>query len=139
MSRWPQRGAMRLRVVLVAAFALLVLGTAGWYVFGQSEPTPWNKPATVDGAIVRFTYTGSECQDGADVQVDEDSTRVVITVSETVRARSCSDVGVPYDVELSLDAPLADRELVDGACRMPEYARYIECGPNELTVEPSAF
>jgi hypothetical protein len=130
---------VRLRVVLAAAFALVVLGTAGWYFFGQSEPTPWNKPAKVDGVIVRLTYIGSECQDGADVEVDVDSTRVVITVSETVRARSCSDVGVPYDVEVRLDAPLADRELVDGACQMPEYARYIECRPNNLTVEPSAF
>lgn len=138
MSRWPQRGETKLRVVLAAASALVVLGTAGWYVFGQSKPTPWNKPATVDGAIVRVTYIGSECQDGADVEVDEDSTRVVITVSETVRARSCSDVGVPYDVEVRLEASLADRELVDGACQMPEYARYIECGPNKVTVEPSA-
>jgi len=125
----------RFLTVLAAASALGVMGVAAWYIFGQSEPTPWNKPATVDGAIVRLTYTGSECRDGADVDVDEDSTRVVITVRETVRAMSCSDVGVPYDVEVRLDVPLADRELVDGACQMSEYANYVECGPNKSTVE----
>ncbi|MBA3410326.1 MAG: hypothetical protein H0U15_05665 [Geodermatophilaceae bacterium] len=136
MSRWLQRGVTR-RAVLGAALTLVVLGAAGWYFFGQSEPTPWNKPATVDGAIVRLTYTGSECQDSAEVEVDEDSSRVVITVKETVRARSCNDVGVPYDVEVRLDAPLSDRELVDGACQIPEYEGDVECGPSKVTVEPS--
>ncbi len=110
----------------------------GWYIFGQSKPTPWNRPATVDGAIVQLTYTGSECRDSADVDIDEGSARVVITVRETVRATSCSDVGVPYNVEVRLDAPLADRELMDGACQIPEYAGYVECGPNKLTVDPAA-
>jgi hypothetical protein len=130
-----QRGVGTVVAVLAAASALGVLGIAGWYVFGQSEPTPWNKPATVDGAVVRLSYTGSACQDSADVDVDEDSTRVVVTVRQTVRARSCNDMGVPYDVEVRLDNPLGDRELVDGACRMPEYASYGECRPSKMTVD----
>lgn len=134
MSTMPQRGAVTVVAVLAAASVLGVLGIAGWYIFGQTEPTPWNKPATVDGTMVRITYTGSACQDSADVEVDEDSARVVITVRETVRARSCNDNGVPYDVEVRLDAPLAGRVLVDGACQMPEYADYVDCGPNKSTV-----
>lgn len=122
---------MRLRAVLATVSALVVLGAAGWYIFGQSEPMPWNKPATIDGEILRLTYSGSECRDSADVDVDEDSARVVVTVRETVRAWSCSDVGVPYEIEVRLDAPLGDRELVDGACQMSEYASYEECGPNK--------
>lgn len=114
---------------------LAVLGLAGWYIFGQSEPTPWNKPARVDGTTIHLTYTGSECRDSADVDVDEDAARVVITVQETVRARSCNDVGVTYELQAHLDAPLADRELVDGACDMPKYANYPDCGPQKATVE----
>lgn len=108
---------------------------AGWYIFGQSEPTPWNKPAKVDGTTVLLTYTGSECRDGAEVDVDQDADRVVITVRETVRARSCSDVGVAYELQAHLDAPLADRELVDGACDMSRYANYPDCTPQKPTVE----
>ncbi len=121
---------------LAAVVALGVAGGVGWYVFGQSEPTPWNKPAAeIDGAVVRLTYAGSGCRDGVDADVDESTTRVVITLREVVRATSCSDVAVPHDVEVRLDAPLAERELVDGACQMTEYAGYLECASDEATVE----
>ncbi len=135
MWKRSQCGIGTILVVLAAAAALGALGIAGYLVFRQSDPTPWNKPATVDGAVVRFTYTGSECQDSAEVEVREETDRVVITVHEIVRARSRSDVGVPHDVEVRLDAPLADRELVDGACKMPEYADYVQCGSEKATVE----
>lgn len=138
MSERSQYGAGGVIAILLAATALVALGIVGWLVFGQSDPTPWNKPAKVDGAVVQLTYTGSECQDDADVEVEEDSDRVVITVRETVRAMSCSDVGVSYEVEVRLHAPLADRELVDGACEMPEYANYIECGSKRATVASGA-
>ncbi|NMM33004.1 MAG: hypothetical protein HHJ13_03215 [Phycicoccus sp.] len=132
----PKRGVVRFLAVLAAGFALGVVGIAAWYIFGQSEPRPWNMPAAIDGATVRLTYTGSACRDSADVDVDENATRVVITVRETVRATSCIDVGVPYDVEVRLDAPLADRELVDGACQMSEYANYAGCRSSKSTVQP---
>jgi len=130
-----QRGAATWRLIIVATAMIGVLSLAAWYVFGQSEPTPWNKPARVDGAVVQLTYTGSECRDGAEADVEEDSERVTITVTETVRARSCSDVGVSYDIQVRLDAPLGDRELVDGACQMTKYAHYIVCGQTKTTVE----
>lgn len=135
MSRVPQRGATGLLTVLAAAGVLGALGLLTWYVFGQSEPTPWDKPATASGATVRLTYIGSECRDGAHVDLDEGPTRVVVTVRETVRTRSCSDVGVRYDVEVRLGSPLADRRLVDGACEMSEYAQYTQCEPSRATVE----
>jgi len=127
---------VRFLAVLAAGFALGVVGIAAWYVFGQSEPAPWSKPAAIDGATVRLTYYGSACRDSADADVDEDSTRVVITVRETVRSRSCDAVAVLYDVEVRLDAPLADRELVDGACQMSSTRNYGECGPTKSTVQP---
>lgn len=136
MSQLPQRGVVKFLAVLAAGFALGVIGIAAWYIFGQSQPVPWTKPAAIDGATVRLTYEGSKCRDSADADVDEDSTRVVITVRETVRARSCDLVAIRYDVEVRLDAPLADRELVDGACQMSKYANHAECGPNKPTVQP---
>ena len=136
MGQLPKRGVVRFLAVLAAGFALGVVCIAAWYIFGQSEPAPWNKPAAIDGATVRLTYYGSACRDSADADVDEDSARVVITVRETVRATSCDAVGILYDVEVRLDAPLADRELVDGACQMSSTRNYGECGPNESTVQP---
>ncbi|MCD4535893.1 hypothetical protein LRP67_17535 [Nocardioides sp. cx-169] len=126
---------MTWRRILAAVSVIGVVSAAAWYFFGQSHPTPWNKPAKVGGAVVQLTYTGSECRDGARADVEEDSERVTITVRETVRAMSCSDVGVSYDIQVRLDAPLGDRELVDGACQMPEYAHYLDCGQNKRTVE----
>lgn len=135
MFAMAQRGAVTWRLIIGATAVIGVLSLAAWYFFGQSEPTPWGKPARVDGAVVQLTYTGSECRDGAEADVEENSERVTITVTETVRAMSCSDVGVSYDIQVRLDAPLGDRELVDGACQMPKYAHYIVCGQNETTVE----
>ena len=136
VGQLPKRGVVGFLVLLVAGVALGVVGIAGWYVLGLTEPKLWSKPAAINGGNVRLTYHGSACRDGADVDVDEDSTRVVITVREIVRARSCDTVGVRYDVEVRLDAPLADRELVDGACQMSKYANQSECEPKKSTVQP---
>jgi hypothetical protein len=113
--------------VVVAVLAGAVLLT--WVVVraATTEPVPWVKPAEVDGAVVRLTYLGSECRDGASVDVEEDTGRVVLTVHETVYSRSCSDVGVTYDHEVRLDEPLGERELVDGACLVEELSRRSAC------------
>ena len=113
---------------LVLGTVLLLTALIGWYVLAQAAPTPWAKPATVDGRIVTTTYVGSECQSYDRVDVDEDSERVVITVRETVLARGCSDVGVSYDVRVELDEPLGDRELLDGACLDPDLRNRPSCG-----------
>jgi len=83
---------------------------------------------------VRLTYCGSACRGSAVAGVDEDSTRVVITGPRTVPATSRDDVGVPYDVEVRLGAPLLDKELVDGAWQMSKYANQSVCGPKTSTV-----
>jgi hypothetical protein len=136
VSQFSKRGVVTFLAVLAAGFALGVVGIAAWYIFGQSQPVPWTRPAAIDGATVRLTYEGSACRDSADADVDEDSTRVVITVRETVRARSCTANAVRYHVEVRLGARLADRKLVDGACQMSKYANRSECGPNKSTVQP---
>ena len=136
MGQLPKRGVVRFGAVLAAVFALGVVGIAAWYVLGLTEPKLWNKPAAIDGATVRLAYYGSACRDGADVDVDEDSTRVVITVREIVRARSCDASAALNHVEVRLGAPLADRELVDGACQMSKHANQSECEPKKSTIQP---
>jgi hypothetical protein len=138
VSTSTQRGAATWRLLLAAASVIGLVAVAAWYFFGHSEPTPWNKPATVDGATVRLTYTGSECRDGVQADVEEDADRVTITVKETVRATSCNDVGIIYDLVVQLDSPLGTRELVDGTCQMPQYARSIDCSSDLVTVETDA-
>src|SRR5687767_6525858 len=80
--------AMGTFVVLLVGAALLV-----WVVVRATatDPVPWDKPAEVDGAVVRLSYLGSECRDGASVDVEEGTGQVVITIRETVYSRACSD------------------------------------------------
>lgn len=106
--------ARRWRGRLLAAIAVAIAVSLSW-PRGTTEPTPWTEPASVDGAVVRLTYVGSECRSGVHADVDEDSTRVTITIRETVRSGSCSDVGVRHRLRVRLDAPLRERTLVDGA------------------------
>lgn len=138
MSAMTQHGAVTLRPTLAAASAVGVVAVAAWYLLGQAQPTPWNKPARVEGAVVWLTYTGSECRHAVEADVEESSERVTITVRETVRAMSCSDVGVSYDIQVRLNAPLGDRLLVDGACQVSDYAQYSDCGRDVRTVESTS-
>ena len=108
--------------LVVGALAALVAAGIGFYWFGQSEPTPWSKPAKVFSDVVHLRYIGSQCQDDASVDVEEDDDRVILTIRTVVRADSCPDVGVRYNIDAHLDAPVGDRELVDGACLIPEIA-----------------
>ncbi len=107
------------------------MGVIGWLLPDRSTTyvTPWDKPAKVEGAVVRLTFTGGTCQTGSAADIEEDSDRVVITVRETesTGGECDTDVGVVYDLEVTLAAPLADRELVDGACEMPEHTSRLEC------------
>jgi hypothetical protein len=100
-----------------------------WMLYRESQTdiVPWTKPARVDGEVVHLSYVGSECRDRVTVEVDEGRRRVVLTVRETVTARSCSDLGVSYDLEVRLDRPLGDRQLVDGACLGQEDLGYPDC------------
>jgi hypothetical protein len=125
--RWETGAALWVGGVVAALLAVAVLVI--WTVSraGDTRPVPWDKPAELDGDVVHLTYVGSECRDGASVDVQEDAAHVVLTVRETDHSRSCSDVGVTYDLEVRLDAPLDGRELVDGACLEEETARRPGC------------
>ncbi|CAN5493388.1 hypothetical protein BH11ACT8_BH11ACT8_33490 [soil metagenome] len=121
-------------VVLVAAvLGLLMFALVHWLFFGLDEPTPWDKPARVDGSQVQLTYTGRECRDRVQVDVDEGAARVVITIRETVRTVVCRGDTASYDVDVDLGAPLAGRELVDGACSLEGNADDALCADGLVT------
>lgn len=112
----PVRGLLVLGSLVVGAVALVVLVLCAQYFWaGRAQPVPWG---TVEGTGTELTvsFTGSECQSSSRVEAEEHEDRVVITAYEGVRARSCSDVGVPYSLTVTLAEPIGDRELVNGAC-----------------------
>jgi hypothetical protein len=131
MARGSVRWETRTALLVGGLWAALLVGAAllTWVVVraGDTGPVPWDKPAEVDGNVVRLTYMGSECRDGASVDVEEDAERVILTVQEVVHARSCSDVGVTYEHEVRLHGPLDGRELIDGACLVEELSRRPAC------------
>jgi hypothetical protein len=122
---------------LVIFLAIAAVALAGWWVLSSwgRTPTPWGS-ITIDGRDVTVSYTGSECRDGADLSFDESATQVVVTVHETVRAMSCSDVGVSYDLSSRLPSRLNGREIVDGACLEEPWKSRPACGvKSDVTIK----
>ncbi|UUZ58891.1 hypothetical protein [Nocardioides sp. B-3] len=99
----------------------LALGTMYFWA-GRAQPVPRD---TVEGTGTELTvvFIGSECQSSSRVEAVEHEDRVVITAYEGVRARSCSDVGVRYDLTVTLDERLGERELINGACAVDQPPR----------------
>lgn len=97
-------------VVLLAVVSLVV-----WDRTNRTEARPWTRLEAVDGSTVLLRYSGSSCQDAVRVAVDEAEDEVVLTVYETASGGSCDASAPAYDLEVRLDSPLGDRELVDGA------------------------
>ncbi|MEO6512437.1 MAG: hypothetical protein ABIO16_15675 [Nocardioides sp.] len=117
---------------------LLVVGSSvavWWRLWSHTEVKPWD-PGSLSyvGNEVSLTYTGSECRDGVAVDVDERATEVVITVREVVRAWSCSDVGVTYDVQLRLSHPVGGRRVLDGTCSTDEWRATEDCQKPTITL-----
>lgn len=107
--------------VVVATMVLLV-----WWVLARSQPTPWAELETEGNELV-VHYIGGECDRSASLEVEESPEEVVVTVRVVGWALSCSDVGVPRTLRTTLDAPVGERTLVDGACQEARYAQYIAC------------
>ncbi|QWC86089.1 hypothetical protein KLP28_05035 [Nocardioidaceae bacterium] len=114
----------------IATIVLLIAGLAGVAaMFLRGEALRWNKPATLsaDGTLLTLVATGGACADRTTVDVDEGPDRVVVTVRQLSLAGACSDVGVPVQVVAELEAPLGQRELVDGYCEQSARARVTGC------------
>lgn len=106
---------------------VLVVAAGFWWLTGSRGLSPFTKPVAADGRTITVTYTGSECQDGSRLEVDEQDDRVVLTVHRWSRATSCTDIGIPYTLTAVLSRPLGDREVVDGACDVSPYRDWSDC------------
>ena len=122
--------------VLVPVLALVVLfGYGAWNGWSRTEVVKWDESSFgYHDNIVELSYVGSDCRQSVSAAVDETDERVKITLTETVRARSCSDVGVIYHVEVPLDRPVGDRQIVDGACQSDAWADRPACQERELVI-----
>lgn len=119
----------RRSLVALVVTGLVVLSTIVvlvWWVLAHSEATPWGE-VEVKGTDLVVHYIGGECDRSASLEVEETASEVVVTVRVVGWALSCSEVGVPRQLRGSLESPLGERDLVDGACRMPKYAQYLAC------------
>ena len=105
-------GRIRL-VASVTTVVLIGLGSLLWLQLGEHQT--WERVAVVSETKLKVSYVGSECEDQRSVDVDEDNDSVTITITARSYASSCSDVGFLRTVNVSLDKPLGDRKLIDGA------------------------
>lgn len=106
-------GQMKIVVPVAAALTAIALWLA-WSAAGENAT--WDRAVSVDARTLQITYTGSECEDHRTVSVDQDSTRVVISVKTWSFASGCSDVGFQHHFDVTLDSPLNDRAVLDGNC-----------------------
>jgi hypothetical protein len=121
------RGSKRRGVLLVAGSVAALLASWWWVDLSRGEPTPFVKPAGVEGRTVTVTYTGSHCQDGSHLDVEERTHDVVVTVYEWEYPTGCDDMGVPYTLTATLSDDIGDRSVVDGACAVPKLQQYPDC------------
>ena len=120
--------------LLAAVLGIGVYAGVRFLFFGLDDATPWDKPARIVGDRVELTYQGRECRDRVEVEVAEDLTTVVITITESVRTLVCTDgTTEPYDVSVDLESPLGDRDLIDGACRLGQFSEDARCATDPVT------
>jgi hypothetical protein len=99
---------------LVTVTALTVFWRSAWSWTASDEVL--DSIASVDGDELVVRYVGGECEDQRSVDVDEDDQQVRIAITSRSFASACSDVGVGYDVAITLDEPLGTREVVNENC-----------------------
>ena len=117
----------RWSIALLGAATLVIIVGAGWWFSGGRGLTPFPTPVATDGRSITVTYTGSECQDGSRLEVDEQDERVLVTVHRWSRATECSDIGIDSALTAVVSRPLGDRTVVDGACEEPEHRGHSDC------------
>jgi hypothetical protein len=116
----PATGRRSRRTLALAVLGLVVvlLAVGAVVVVERTDRTyarSWDRLPAEDDSTVLLRYSGSSCPEGVRVAVDEDDDEVVLTVYQTVRRGSCDASAPTYEVEVRLDRPLGERELVDGA------------------------
>lgn len=100
--------------VPVAVLIVVALGFWYWDAIGKQEE--WTAATTTGERSLSVRYLGGSCEDQRSVDVDETDESVTITITTRTFARGCDDVGNPRRVTVTLDQPLGNRKLLDGAC-----------------------
>jgi len=104
------------RFLLLLVGAVVAVTGLGWWFWNASAEYERIERFTPTGeATVVVAYTGGSCESRRSVSVDESDETVAITIRTWTFAWSCDDVGHAREVEVTLDRPLGDRELVDDA------------------------
>jgi hypothetical protein len=128
LKTWPR--------VAVAAITL------GLVACGGSGPTsstaeyrePWSEAKTIDEDTIELRYVRGPCDSYVRTDVQEEPTQVVLTIiSRGETNRPCNDVGMTEVVTVDLPAPLAGRELVNGACKDQGFGDWPECSQATTT------
>ena len=118
---------MRRSALLIAGGLVVVLIAWWWVDLTRGEPRPFTKPVVAEGRNLQVSYTGSHCQDGSRLDVDERADEVVVTVYTWEYPTGCDDMGVPYTLRATLTDELGGRRVVDGACEVPKLQGYTDC------------
>jgi hypothetical protein len=107
--------------------ATIVVAAFAWNYYAGT-PVVWDRAQSSDGLVIKVLYASGACDDGAAADVEESRTTVTITVrSRDFPDGSCTDDLVTRIVQVSLNEPLGDRELVDGACVLGKFEGRRSC------------
>lgn len=119
-----QRRSSPWRVVRVLGLGVLILVVAGLvWTYRAGAVVTWHRATpSADGSVLRIDYTTGACNDGAAADVEQTPTAVTITVrSRNFPDSSCNDSLVLRTIEITLDDPLGERTLIDGACLLERF------------------
>ena len=130
-NRVPVLRPSHVRRLMTWGVVLGLLAAGWWFVhsplWGEGTKTyaePWStdgagtQPPSIspDGTEVTVHFMGGGCFKSASARADEATDTVTITVQVTDYADpACSAIGVYKSATVSLEEPVGDRRLVDGA------------------------
>ena len=137
-GRWPtnedQHSPWGYAWVLCASVTTIVVAVFAWNYYAGTT-VAWFRAQSSDGVVIEVHYSSGACDDGAAADVEESSTTVTVTVrTRNFPDGSCSDAKVARTVEISLDEPLGDRLLIDGACVMRQFEGLGTCSAGGVRV-----
>ena len=101
---------------IVLVVALLALVGVGAYELTAPDPevVDWESwSASEDGRTITLRYHGTSCDDEADVEVEEEQQRVLLTLRVTSERDGCDD-SVPKTIDVRLSDPLGQRTVAHG-------------------------
>ena len=117
-------------------FVLATLSAGWWLVTSQQEVvlSDWNDrraQVSADGLEVTLHYEVGVCGEVSSVvrviEGDKQVELTVVTTTDLPLSGDCPDIAEDRTLVARLDAPLGERELVDGHCNHPEWGITYAC------------